>query len=80
MSIQKAAEAVMEAMNFPIDKAVVSNQIQIFSIKILFINYKFIFKFDASMSDGQFKKTASNAKLRKYLPEFQFTPFKQGNT
>jgi GDP-L-fucose synthase len=25
-------------------------------------------------ADGQFKKTASNAKLRKYLPDFQFTP------
>lgn len=28
-------------------------------------------------SDGQFKKTASNAKLRKYLPDFQFTPIKR---
>uniref|UniRef100_A0A670ZVV2 GDP-L-fucose synthase n=1 Tax=Pseudonaja textilis TaxID=8673 RepID=A0A670ZVV2_PSETE len=34
--------------------------------------------FDESKSDGQFKKTASNAKLRKYLPDFQFTPFDQG--
>uniref|UniRef100_A0A8C6XLQ2 GDP-L-fucose synthase n=1 Tax=Naja naja TaxID=35670 RepID=A0A8C6XLQ2_NAJNA len=33
--------------------------------------------FDESRSDGQFKKTASNAKLRKYLPDFQFTPFDQ---
>ncbi|KAL8615477.1 hypothetical protein ACOMHN_053813 [Nucella lapillus] len=32
-------------------------------------------KFDTSKSDGQFKKTASNAKLRKYLPDFKFTPF-----
>mmetsp|Transcript_3137 Transcript_3137/g.7846 ORF Transcript_3137/g.7846 Transcript_3137/m.7846 type:complete len:318 (-) Transcript_3137:704-1657(-) len=31
--------------------------------------------FDATKADGQFKKTASNAKLRKYLPDFQFTPF-----
>ncbi|OQR79901.1 GDP-L-fucose synthase-like [Tropilaelaps mercedesae] len=30
--------------------------------------------FDVSKADGQFKKTASNAKLRRYLPEFQFTP------
>lgn len=30
---------------------------------------------DTSKSDGQFKKTASNAKLRKYLPDFKFTPF-----
>ena len=31
--------------------------------------------FDTSKADGQFKKTASNKKLRKYLPEFEFTPF-----
>lgn len=31
--------------------------------------------FDTSRADGQFKKTASNAKLRRYLPDFQFTPF-----
>lgn len=35
-------------------------------------------KFDTTKADGQFKKTASNAKLRRYLPGFQFTPFKQG--
>ncbi|NXU19232.1 FCL synthase, partial [Pardalotus punctatus] len=34
--------------------------------------------FDTTKSDGQFKKTASNAKLRRYLPEFQFTPFREG--
>ncbi|XP_063307049.1 GDP-L-fucose synthase [Pelobates fuscus] len=33
--------------------------------------------FDSTKSDGQFKKTASNSKLRKYLPGFQFTPFNQ---
>ncbi|KAB5517191.1 hypothetical protein PHYPO_G00186860 [Pangasianodon hypophthalmus] len=31
--------------------------------------------YDTSKADGQFKKTASNAKLRKYLPDFTFTPF-----
>jgi len=30
--------------------------------------------FDAAKSDGQFKKTADNAKLRRYLPDFKFTP------
>lgn len=35
-------------------------------------------KFDTSKADGQYKKTASNAKLRKYLPDFKFTPFKVG--
>jgi GDP-L-fucose synthase len=32
---------------------------------------------DTSKSDGQFKKTASNQKLRKYLPDFKFTPIDQ---
>lgn len=32
--------------------------------------------YDTSKSDGQFKKTASNEKLRRYLPDFQFTPIK----
>ncbi|XP_077439597.1 GDP-L-fucose synthase-like isoform X1 [Vanacampus margaritifer] len=33
--------------------------------------------YDNNKSDGQFKKTASNAKLRSYRPDFRFTPFKQ---
>ncbi|XP_052604013.1 GDP-L-fucose synthase isoform X1 [Peromyscus californicus insignis] len=33
--------------------------------------------FDSTKSDGQYKKTASNGKLRAYLPDFRFTPFKQ---
>ena len=37
-----------------------------------------VLQFDSSKSDGQLKKTASNAKLRKYLPDFQFTPTQQG--
>ncbi|XP_043340335.1 GDP-L-fucose synthase isoform X2 [Cervus elaphus] len=55
VSIQEAAEAVVEAMDFHGEVT-----------------------FDTTKSDGQFKKTASNAKLRAYLPDFQFTPFKQG--
>lgn len=31
--------------------------------------------FDTSKADGQYKKTASNAKLRSLLPDFQFTEF-----
>lgn len=38
-------------------------------------DYKGMLVFDVTKSDGQYKKTASNAKLRKYLPTFQFTPF-----
>ncbi|XP_041452495.1 GDP-L-fucose synthase-like [Lytechinus variegatus] len=33
--------------------------------------------YDTTKSDGQYKKTASNAKLRSYLPDFKFTPIKQ---
>merc|ERR1719507_2353349 len=31
-------------------------------------------KFLTDKADGQFKKTASNGKLRRYLPDFEFTP------
>ncbi|XP_015278231.1 PREDICTED: GDP-L-fucose synthase [Gekko japonicus] len=41
------------------------------------MNFKGELHFDTTKSDGQFKKTASNAKLKKYLPDFQFTPFPQ---
>ncbi|CAM9422747.1 unnamed protein product [Chrysoparadoxa australica] len=34
--------------------------------------------FDTSKADGQFKKTASNAKLRQSLPDFQFTSMESG--
>jgi len=33
--------------------------------------------FDTSKSDGQFKKTASNKKLKTLNPDFKFTPFDQ---
>ena len=34
--------------------------------------------YDTSKADGQFKKTANNGKLRSYLPDFKFTPIRQG--
>lgn len=34
-------------------------------------------QYDSTQADGQFKKTASNAKLRSYMPDFKFTPFQQ---
>ena len=33
--------------------------------------------FDTSKSDGQYKKTACNAKLMKLHPSFKFTPFRE---
>ncbi|KAJ3339288.1 GDP-L-fucose synthase [Gonapodya sp. JEL0774] len=41
------------------------------------LDFKGEYKWDSTKADGQLKKTASNAKLRKYLPEFKFTPFDQ---
>ena len=35
-------------------------------------------EFDTSKADGQFKKTASNRKLRQYLPDFKFTSMEDG--
>jgi len=34
-------------------------------------------EYDTTKSDGQHKKTAGIGKLRRYLPDFKFTPFKQ---
>ena len=44
---------------------------------IKYTNFKGEVIFDTSYSDGQFKKTASNLKLKKYLPDFKFTPFEE---
>merc|ERR1719431_907573 len=35
-------------------------------------------EYDTTMSDGQIRKTNSNAKLRRYLPRYQFTPIREG--
>jgi GDP-L-fucose synthase len=34
--------------------------------------------FDSSKADGQYQKTASNQKLRQYLPDYQFTDIQTG--
>lgn len=39
-----------------------------------------VHQYDTEKSDGQFKKTASNAKLMRYLPDFAFTPFEKGTS
>jgi len=41
------------------------------------MGFKGKIKFDTTKADGQYKKTASNAKLRKYLPQFRFTSIDQ---
>ncbi|KAI9183726.1 hypothetical protein H9P43_004644 [Blastocladiella emersonii ATCC 22665] len=44
------------------------------------MDYEGNFQMDPSKADGQHKKTASNAKLRKYLPDYEFTPLDQGTS
>ncbi|KAI8806648.1 hypothetical protein BJ742DRAFT_862902 [Cladochytrium replicatum] len=39
------------------------------------MKFKGEYMWDALKPDGQFKKTASNLKLKKHLPDFKFTPF-----
>lgn len=34
-------------------------------------------QFDRTKSDGQYKKTTSNKRLRAFLPDYQFTSFKR---
>ena len=46
--------------------------------KTFAVTIDLIWRVPCSKSDGQFKKTASNAKLRRHLPDFTFTPFDQG--
>lgn len=42
------------------------------------IGYDREVKFDSAKADGQFKKTASNKKLRSYLPDYKFKPIEDG--
>jgi len=41
------------------------------------LNFKGQLVYDTSKADGQYKKTASNAKLRRLNPTLQFTPFRE---
>lgn len=42
------------------------------------LNFKGEMVFDTSKADGQYRKVASNAKLRKYLPDYKFTTIEDG--
>ena len=41
------------------------------------MNFEGEIKYLTDKADGQFKKTASNEKLRTYLPDFEFTPIEK---
>jgi hypothetical protein len=53
----------------------------IISFRIILLTEVMEFKgrivFDTEKSDGQYKKTASNHKLKSLYPEFQFTSIQQ---
>ncbi len=67
----------VEPIIFSVDE---SDEISIADVANLVLK---AFEFDGNVvyltdkADGQFKKTASNAKLRRYLPDFKFTPMDQ---
>lgn len=60
-----------------VDEAQEKSIAQVAETLVQAFNFKGKVMYDTSAADGQYKKTASNAKLRKYLPDFQFTPFEQ---
>ena len=41
-------------------------------------NYKGNIIFETDKPDGQFRKPSSNDKLKRYLPDFKYTPIEQG--
>ena len=75
VSIKYAADAIVKAMDFRGEVKVRDQSIVKTNHHSLFVD---IFQYDTTRADGQFKKTASNKKLRSYLPDFQFTPFEEG--
>lgn len=67
VSIGDAVNAVVKAFDFKASRPPVC--------RVHSVLLKGEVVYDTSKADGQYKKTASNAKLGKYLPDFKFTPF-----
>jgi GDP-L-fucose synthase len=42
------------------------------------IDFKGRVIFNTSKPDGQFRKPSDNSKIKKYLPDFKFTPIYEG--
>ncbi|XP_066600128.1 probable GDP-L-fucose synthase [Prorops nasuta] len=66
-SIEPIILSVDESQEVPIS--------QVAEALVKAFNFKGKIVYDILAADGQYKKTASNAKLRSFLPDFQFTPF-----
>ncbi|EFN65236.1 Probable GDP-L-fucose synthetase [Camponotus floridanus] len=67
----------VEPIILSVDEAQEKTIAQVAETLVKAFNFKGKVVYDTSAADGQYKKTASNAKLRRYLPDFQFTPFEQ---
>lgn len=78
--IQPIILSVDEADEVPISEVVdyIADAIDYHNIQVSDVSCTVHEQYDHSKADGQFKKTASNAKLRKYLPDYKFTPMRQG--
>lgn len=66
---------VFNLTNFSVDEDAEVSIRQLAEELVKAFNFRGEVVFDTTKADGQFKKTASNAKLRRYLPDFTFTPF-----
>lgn len=84
VSIGDVARAVAAAMNFEVrDGAEISAKsaeriasAEMHGVWLVYAQGNIVF--DTSKADGQFKKTASNSKLRRYRPDFVFKTIEEG--
>jgi len=67
----------VEPIILSVDEAAEVSISQVSQLVLDAIQFKGQVLHDETRADGQHKKTASNAKLRRYLPDFQFTPLEQ---
>jgi GDP-L-fucose synthase len=65
----------VEPIVFSVDESAEVTIAQLAQAIVKAFDFKGKLVFDSTKADGQYKKTASNAKLRKYLPDFQFSNF-----
>jgi GDP-L-fucose synthase len=57
------------------DEISIKNMVELVCKKF---DYRGAVNCDLSCSDGQYKKTTTDTELKKWLPDFQFTPFESG--
>lgn len=62
-------------LSFSVDEAAEVSIAKVAESIAVALNFQGQLVFDTTKADGQFKKTASNAKLRQFLPDFEFTDF-----